>query len=199
MEILSRFQYTLLHIKGDENICADALSRLLQHDPADPLTLPSDTWPDSIATCHLKHVCRSDTRSSIYPLSPAWSAAQADGFNYAAAGAFISCMRDGFLAPLLSAAHRASPQFVGAGGYTQSRARISLGDGCSGEEPTPGPDQLSVGRSTGVQPRRQIGRAVNASPSVANGGDKFSSCSCMSSKCTTRQRACTGQQPLFCS
>ncbi len=52
LEFMSRFTYTLLYVKGDENVVADALSRRLGLDDAAPLPLPGDTWPAPPAPAH---------------------------------------------------------------------------------------------------------------------------------------------------
>ncbi len=44
LEFLSQFNYSVLYVKGDENVVSDALSRRLQL-PAGPSDLPGDTWP----------------------------------------------------------------------------------------------------------------------------------------------------------
>ncbi len=44
LEFLSRFEYVILYIKGDENVVSDALSRRLQL-PSGATSLPGDTWP----------------------------------------------------------------------------------------------------------------------------------------------------------
>jgi hypothetical protein len=84
MEFLSGFQYTLLYIKRDKNICADALSCMLQLDPAAPLTLLGDTWPMSDPMCLSLYMCRS--QSNYAPPTLALSTAGPGRFNYAAAG-----------------------------------------------------------------------------------------------------------------
>jgi RNase H-like domain found in reverse transcriptase len=48
MEFLSRFEYSLLYVQGDKNVCADALSRMLSL-PDDPMDLPGESWPHTPA------------------------------------------------------------------------------------------------------------------------------------------------------
>ena len=50
-EFLSRFSYELLYIKGDKNVCADALSRMCALPVGDTAaeSLPGDVWPHSCA------------------------------------------------------------------------------------------------------------------------------------------------------
>ena len=45
MEFLSRFQYELLYVKGDENVVADALSRMLSIGVSGHNELPGENWP----------------------------------------------------------------------------------------------------------------------------------------------------------
>jgi hypothetical protein len=62
MEYLSRFTYSLLYVKGDENVCADTLSRMLQLPLEDAAPLPGDSWP------HAEHVNVLDVCKNIsYP------------------------------------------------------------------------------------------------------------------------------------
>ena len=45
MEFLAGFTYEVLYVKGDRNIVADALSRMLTPPDAQELVLPGDNWP----------------------------------------------------------------------------------------------------------------------------------------------------------
>ena len=64
MEFLSRFEYTLLYIKGDKNVCADALSRLL--DLREHIfELPGKLWPHSRADANSE--CRRVSRRLEHP------------------------------------------------------------------------------------------------------------------------------------
>jgi hypothetical protein len=49
MEFLSRFQYRLLYLQGDKNVCADALSRMLNL-PSGDAQLPGENWPHEPVT-----------------------------------------------------------------------------------------------------------------------------------------------------
>jgi hypothetical protein len=49
MEFLSRFQYRLLYLQGDKNVCADALSRMLNL-PSGDAYLPGENWPHEPVT-----------------------------------------------------------------------------------------------------------------------------------------------------
>jgi hypothetical protein len=129
-------QQLILSVLPAENICSDALSRMLQLDPAVPLVLLSDTWPMSDPTCLSLHVCRS--QSNYAPPTFTLSTVGPGRFNYAAAGQFIQGMCAGYLAPLICAACRVLPQSAFTGGYTCAHAHHSHGDGCSGEEPASG-------------------------------------------------------------
>ena len=49
MEYLAQFTYALLYVKGDENVVADALSRMLTDNLSQQLSpLPGDSWPATI-------------------------------------------------------------------------------------------------------------------------------------------------------
>ena len=64
MEVLSCFEYTLLYIKGDKNVCADALIRLLdlrEHN----FQLPGELWPHSHADANSE--CRRISRRLGHP------------------------------------------------------------------------------------------------------------------------------------
>ena len=45
LEFLSRFDYKVLYVKGDENVVADALTRMLEVGETVPEALPCETWP----------------------------------------------------------------------------------------------------------------------------------------------------------
>ena len=45
LEFLAGFSYEILYVKGDENVMADALSRMLSPPEAEQLQLPGDTFP----------------------------------------------------------------------------------------------------------------------------------------------------------
>ena len=45
LEYLSRFQYEILYVRGDENVVADALSRMLNAPEEAEEDLPADHWP----------------------------------------------------------------------------------------------------------------------------------------------------------
>lgn len=50
LEFLSRFQYKLLYVKGDRNVVADALTRMLSIGPAVLTDLPGESWPHVVTT-----------------------------------------------------------------------------------------------------------------------------------------------------
>jgi hypothetical protein len=45
LEFLAGFRYDILYVKGDQNVVADALSRMLSPPPESPLRMPGDDWP----------------------------------------------------------------------------------------------------------------------------------------------------------
>lgn len=64
MEFFSRFNWDLLYVKGDKNVVADALSRLLDlpDEPAQPI--PGESWP-----AHVVALCRHASRGCCALLS----------------------------------------------------------------------------------------------------------------------------------
>lgn len=60
LEFLSRFSFELLYIKGDRNVCADALSRMLTFPEETSRPLPGDLWPHSATVAVLTPpiICR---------------------------------------------------------------------------------------------------------------------------------------------
>jgi hypothetical protein len=72
MEFLSRFTYVLLYIKGDENFCADALSRMLSQPLQEPAVLPGGAWPHSqpISSPHPVLFCSLTSSRSRLAVSP---------------------------------------------------------------------------------------------------------------------------------
>ena len=57
MEFFGRFDYTLLYIKGDLNVVADALSRQLAFSDVAPMPLPGEFWPHSPEQAMLTSLC----------------------------------------------------------------------------------------------------------------------------------------------
>ena len=57
MEFLGRFDFTLLYIKGDRNVVADALSRKLAFSDNAPMPLPGEDWPHSPEKVMLTSLC----------------------------------------------------------------------------------------------------------------------------------------------
>ena len=51
LEFLSRFDYEVVYVKGDQNIVADALSRRLTLPDAEAGSLPCEEWPSGVAVC----------------------------------------------------------------------------------------------------------------------------------------------------
>jgi predicted aspartyl protease len=50
LEFLSRFTYKILYVKGDENVVADALTRMLTIHPDEDRALICDNWPIELAS-----------------------------------------------------------------------------------------------------------------------------------------------------
>jgi hypothetical protein len=131
MEYLSRFTYSLLYVKGDENVCADALSRMLQLPLEDAAPLPSDTWPHEERVTVLD-VCRHPATGLSYA-HPSPDDCLASNCWPTLPGTAGSRHARYLASRLIAAAARHS---VTLGGHTRARhARLS-GANCSGEGPT---------------------------------------------------------------
>ena len=64
LEFLAGFSYEILYVKGDENVVADALSRMLSPPEAEQLQLPGDDFPAQTAEyCLQLPVGQADPRS----------------------------------------------------------------------------------------------------------------------------------------
>ena len=139
MEFLSRFKYELLYIKGDKNVCADALSRMLGLAPAD-LRLPGEVWPHEPADSVLAY--SSPSRRVVV-------AGARCCFGYSAAAQRHNVGRSYCAANVAAAAarHRHS---VLLGGHTRARARAAA-------TPTHGSRGEGTGHPAkkGVQPSQQ--------------------------------------------
>lgn len=64
LEFLSRFQYDILYVKGDKNVVADALSRMIAPPDVAPESLPCEDWPDAVAAY------RTVSTSRVPPCTP---------------------------------------------------------------------------------------------------------------------------------
>ena len=65
MEFLSRFQYEIVYVKGDENVVADALTRTLRIHDEECERLPGESWPEVVLTVHGS--CRAPSKRGISP------------------------------------------------------------------------------------------------------------------------------------
>ena len=57
LEFLSRFKFEILYVKGDENVVADALSRMLELPDDEMPALPGEFWPHVVASL-TRSLCR---------------------------------------------------------------------------------------------------------------------------------------------
>ena len=73
LEFLSRFQYEVVYVKGDENVVADALTRTLRVHDGECERLPSESWPDVALT--IAESCRVPHNSGISPAAAGSSGA----------------------------------------------------------------------------------------------------------------------------
>jgi RNase H-like domain found in reverse transcriptase/Reverse transcriptase (RNA-dependent DNA polymerase)/Integrase zinc binding domain/gag-polyprotein putative aspartyl protease len=154
LEFLSRFQYEVVYVKGDENVVADALTRNLRIHEGECEQLPCENWPDSALTLQL---CRAMDRerlcaTAVDRVGPGNEEAQGGGDGTSRPWRQNHCLRqDASRASAVgnpggsndsgdraaSTATREPPTvltFVAAGGHTRSRAvqpSRSDGVGCS--------------------------------------------------------------------
>ena len=120
LEVLSTYQYSVLYVKGDENVVSDALSRMINGTPTPAgeqgpsqsvpgEELPSDNWPPSgssqpgrpvfVSTTHTPHAARGSLRElSSYAFAHVWTPGAFEGVVQSPS----SC-RPGYLAMCLFA------------------------------------------------------------------------------------------------
>ena len=60
LEFMARFVYQVLYVKGDKNVVADALTRMLTLPEPDQPELPGDWWVDTVATLTRMPLYRPD-------------------------------------------------------------------------------------------------------------------------------------------
>ena len=64
LEFMARFRYEVLYIKGDKNVVADALTRMIELPEAEQPHLPGEWWPQVVAALTTLAGCRTSQRHS---------------------------------------------------------------------------------------------------------------------------------------
>jgi hypothetical protein len=121
LEFLSRFQFELLYVKGDKNVVADALSRMLQPPAAGCDDLPGESWPSEIAVCRT-----AGNHGAAQEIGEYANVGSTDVLPATRAGASRSGPR------LPPPCVLAILPFCAAGGYTRRRPHGS--QSCAGED-----------------------------------------------------------------
>ena len=179
LEILSRFHYEIVFIRGDENLIADALTRMLCIPDISDVEFPGETWPHTLALTNMVHhrwtstspdECSDRQGPGVIPANA--GGAQAGVGCRATVTRSANGSNQRSLSPRQARAGGGAGEYrVAAGGYTRRHTRVS--ESARGTTPDSvtgsGGDQCGAG---GEIPGKTDSYAPNRSPQRTRPGKR---------------------------
>ena len=170
LEFMSRFSYQVLYVKGDKNVVADALTRMIELPEYDQPDLRAELWPHVVANLTVLPVCSGHETGDV--TTPTGAATQASSV-----GRSVQAVECGSPLPDPKSESGRSPGRIPNSPGDHSVAGVSpLPNVCAGGfTRRVGQRSLSGGKTAGVLPspvsrKRKIlidGKSDRSSPAVS--------------------------------